>query len=264
VPTTTTLVSPGVYEGGDYRLGQHIRHSGDVFSFNGNATLDLSGWEIEDTSEGNDWTCCIQCVGTLQLFDSTGRGAVIGGRVGVKVWGADSRIAGINFRRQRYIGALMHGHRSRIADCAVIEVGGVSDELYAIGVQFSDAEDCSVIRLAGRDIYRQVNGPREKNGEGVLIAFQSDSRGGRVIDCSLRNSILRKGTMGVFLGQGGGHSISGLYTHNVLFPFGSVAEWASVENVVATYGASAAGALRRGAAALFARSMRPWLWRSKP
>jgi hypothetical protein len=236
---STPITAAGSYGAGDYILANDISAGGTVLHFTGDAKLDLNGKKVEDTSTGNGDTFGILSAGKLDLYDGVGSGKVKGGWAGVKVLGPGSRI-NVDIERSRYIGVYFEGaHGSKVVGGLISEIGGVTNEPYAIGVQVGTCAGVEVIGVRFKNIYRQTNGPGSLGdhlGEGLAVNFSATATNGRLIDSSYSNDEFFIDTIGAFLGIGGSHLIDGFRVHNIFKPAQrAVANNSDIKNVVATY-----------------------------
>ncbi|MBI4079782.1 hypothetical protein HY414_00950 [Candidatus Kaiserbacteria bacterium] len=206
----TIITSAGSYGGGDYKLGANITVAGDALTFGGEAKLDLNGYTIRDTTTGNVWTYGVTGNGKLTLYDSSGGlGKVTGFRVGVKLNGANSKIIGVNLSGNRYMGVWVEGSGSKIIGGEMSNIDGVTDELYAIGVQVGTATDVEVSGVLFRNLYAQSGYTGAAAGEGLPVNFSASSARGIMRYNVAVNDEPRDHTYGVFASgsSGGKHTI---------------------------------------------------------
>jgi hypothetical protein len=220
---TSSITSCGSYGAGNYALGNSLTvSSGDCLVLTGNVTLDLSDKEIKSTATGNAWDYGIQHSGGALLLSRTGGTCnVTGFRAGVRTSGAGSILTGINFCNNRYFAAWIEGDNSKVTGGTISDIGGVTDEAYAIGVQVSDADNVEVSGVTFKNIYRQSGGPGsfgDGQGEGLAVNFAASSTNGKLLNSTYENDEFQRDTIGVFLGSGGGHAVDGFVVHNIFKP----------------------------------------------
>lgn len=203
----TEITNAGSYPAGDYRLAANITVAGNGISFSGQARLDLYGYSIADTTSGNAWTTGVAFAapGSI-LYDSKLSGKVTGFRVGVKFDGAGSFAAGVDLSRNKYMGAWLNADDCAIYGGRIDEIGGVTDEKYAIGVQAPCARPV-VSGVQFRNLYPQAGYTGSAAGEGLPVNFAATCVGGVMRGCVAVNDVPKTNTYGVFGGMGGGHTI---------------------------------------------------------
>lgn len=197
---TTLISAAGTYGPGTYKLAGNI--SGELI-FTGPAKLDLGGFTVNRGGSGNAWDYGVIMQGTGSVIYN---GAVTGARVGVKLEGAGSKIVGIDLSQNRYMGAWLAA-----ASCEVIggkcgNIGGVTDEKYAIGIQ-CDASAPVVRGVRFDEMYPQTGYVGSGAGEGLPVNFAATSVGGLMEACVAINSQAVVNTYGCFAGSGGSHKI---------------------------------------------------------
>ncbi len=211
---STAISSPGTYGAGDYQLSADVSVNGaDAITFTGDATLDLNGHTIIDTAVGNKSSYGVNAAGTLTLYDSRAGQGISGFRVAVKASGAGSNVIGLRITA-RYMGVWLAGDNSTVEGCHIAEIGGVTDEPYAIGVQVGSAQGCRVERTTFRNFYRQAGHTGVGAGEGLPVNLSSNSFGCEMRECVCINDEACADTIGVFAGSGGGHEIRDNLFHN--------------------------------------------------
>lgn len=194
--------------------------SGDGLGLSGNNDVYLNGFNIRSTGNaGNTWDHGIICSGKLRVF---GPGKIFGFRTGVKAEGDDSELHGVDLSNNRYFGAWLSGHNSKVIGGRVANIRGVTDESYAIAIQFGE-DDVGLLqgglveRVKFEELYRQIG--VSSPGEGLAVNFSASSQNCILRDCIAVNSRIEDHTYGVFMGSGGGHSIDGFYVKNFTTPF---------------------------------------------
>lgn len=211
----TIITDPGSYGGGDFKLGADVvvdRGNGLVFTETAN--LDLNGFTIKTNQTGNPWDFGIIMNGPSSTVSN---GNVNGFRVGAKFSGAASASYNVNYSRSRYIGVLIEADDVAVTGGVIGEIGGVSDELYAIGVQ-CNARKCDVSGVTFNNIYPQKDYRGSEAGEGLAVNFSASSDSGRLSACSFSNEEYLGHTTGVFAAGGGNHRIEGFTLRNVFLP----------------------------------------------
>lgn len=224
----TDISSSGEYGPGTYMLTNDITvSSGDGLVFTGPAKVDLNGYTISTSQTGNTWDYGIRF---LSDNSEISNGSVRNFRVGLKATGAFKSI-NVDYSA-RYIGVLIEADNSAILGGTIHEIGGVTDEKYAVGVN-CNAANCLVSGVTFKNIYAQSGYQGSSAGEGVAVNFSASSTSGRLANCSFFNDELRQETIGIF--ASGEHDISGFFMHNIFRPVHSSGPLSSVSNVTVTY-----------------------------
>lgn len=229
-----SITIAGTYGAGDYVLGNDIttaiNNTGGyvaALKFTGAFTLNLNGKKLTNTA-GPGTTSPILSVGvesdyrgTITDSSPTKTGKITGYRVGAKLFGADSDCNGVDLSGNLYIGAWIEGDNSKCNGLKVEDIGGISDEAYAIGIEVSNAEGVEVGNCAFKNIYRQANHPGsfgDHAGVGLAVNFSASSSNGRLLNSTFENDLFQVDTIGAFLGSGGGHVVSNFWHHNIFIP----------------------------------------------
>jgi len=211
---TTSISSAGTYGPGNYHLAADI--SGGMI-FAGDATLDLNGRIIGDVADRDTVTFGVHSTHKLTVLDGIGGGKITGFWAGVKAEGDQSYLLGIDLSGNRYIGALLQGNYCSINGVCCNDIGGVTNEPYATGIQ-CDGFQPIITNCQFRNLYRQHGYQGAAPGEGLAVNLSAQSASGRVQNINFVNDVFEDNTVGVFAGSGGGHVIEWVQTHNVRTP----------------------------------------------
>jgi hypothetical protein len=196
----TPIAGPGSYSKSniEYYLANDIPGS---LAFTGeNVKLNLNGKTVQGTTSGNVHSVGISSTSLFGYFVVFG-GKVTGHRVGVDIRGL-AQLENVDLSGNRYIGANLRGAGSLVRCCECADIGGVSDEAYAIGINIS-GNNTTVKYSTFRNLYRQVAADPSIVGEGCPIVFNTACSGGRAENVIMINDEAREKTIGIFAGRGG-------------------------------------------------------------
>jgi hypothetical protein len=209
------ITSPGTYPAGTYVLQNDITvSSGDGLAFTGPAALDLNGFTVSTSQNGNAWDYGVKFLGANS---SISNGAVTGFRVGVKFEGDGSSSVDVDYSRNRYFGVWIEADNVTVTGGEISEIDGVTDEGYAIGVQ-CNGHGCVVDGVLFQELYPQSGFPGGGVNECVGVNFSAQSASGTFINSTILNTLYGQSTIGVFASGGNGHHIENITTINVMKP----------------------------------------------
>lgn len=239
----TAIRTAGVYGAGRYYLDKDIMvEKGDGLVFPSTASLDMRGYCVRTSQGGNIWDFGIRMEGgNSVLFNSRGRnGCVAGFRVGVKITGSRSKIRNVDFIQSRYMAIWVDADDVEVLGGEISELGGVSDEKYAIGIQVAAAR-FTLARTVFKNIYPQRTYFGDKAGEGLAVNLSAQSVNAHVSGIKFHNDNLVVDTIGIFAGSGGRHRIDNSNFFNVskAVQMAVIGPPTTVSNVVAVYSVGA-------------------------
>lgn len=206
----TAITAPGSYgaSNAEYYLANNI--SGGLVFTGANVKCNLNGKTITGTSSGNTHTVGIQKNGSGYLVVYGGK--VTGHRVGIDIQGA-GQLENVDISGNRYIGANLRGAGSLVRYCDCNDIGGVSDEAYAIGLNIS-GNNSRVEFSRFRNFYRQGAADPSLVGEGCPIVFNASCSGCKATNVVMINDVAAEKTIGIFAGIGGSHLIDQCISRN--------------------------------------------------
>lgn len=207
------ITSPGVYSGKHYYLRNDVTvTTGSAITLTGNdVRLDLNGFAIKSTEQGNAQSFGVVGKGSGNVTITGGK--VTGFRIGIFT-ALVATIENVDFSGCKYIGAHLSGPGSLVRSCSCDGISGVTDEPYAIAVNLS-GNDSVVSNCAFKNIYRQEGASLSKKGEGCAVVFHSRTTGCLAENVFIDNHRALPGTIGIFAGTGGGHSIVHITARNL-------------------------------------------------
>jgi hypothetical protein len=196
---------------GRYFLENDIGVSGrnGIIINSSNVHLDLQGHSISaETNDENAVGRCAIYVRRCCAHVTIQGGSIRGFKVGLSATSCDHLdVFGLSVTRSRRIGINVGGLSCRVSGCAVSDIGGNPSEAYAVGINIACGADVVVEGNRISEIYRQEGCPPEIKGEGCAIILNSASQRCSVVGNVLTNEHSRSGTIGVFGGRAGHHSI---------------------------------------------------------
>lgn len=204
------ISAPGTYPPGTYYLANDITiTSGFALNFPSETIYDrhelnLNGKTIRCLTQGNDETFGIVGSGPSNLIIIGGGASWIDGcRVGVSS-SRQTRVQEVIFTNIRYMAMDLSGPWSRVILNMVGNVGGVTDEAYAVGVNVTGPNPIIQGNYFG-NFYRQAGAPAWLGGEGVAIILGASSSNA-VVEMNYLANDVPAASIGIFAG-GTGHSI---------------------------------------------------------
>lgn len=141
-------------------------------------------------------------------------GALTGFRFGIHSTARETLVHRTDLSGNTYCGCHLSGDHSVFRNNLVRNIGGVDDEIYAVGVNLTSGQ-MTVENNYFQNIYRQQSAPADGQGEGCAIIINRDAKTSRVDRNYITNDEARPGTIGIFVGDGAHH----ILTHNTLCRF---------------------------------------------
>lgn len=210
------IYEPGAYPPGDYYLANDI-------TVTYGAGLTFIAEETKDRAEVNLNGKTIRCVGqdTTGIFGSGPSNLIIIGGGGSWIDGCrigvdstrQTRVQEVIFTNIKFIAMNVSGPWSRIILNVVDGVRGITDRAYSIAVNAGGPN--AIIRgNQFSNFYRQPGAPEWIVGEGVPILLSASATDALVELNTLRNDVATDNTIGIWVGQGGGHVVRGNSVRN--------------------------------------------------
>lgn len=134
-------------------------------------------------------------------------GGLTGFRFGIHSTAKETLVHRTDLSGNTYCGCHLGGDRSAFNHNVVRNIGGVDDEIYAVGINLTSGQ----MGAAGnyfQNIYRQASAPADGEGEGCAIIVNRDAKSSRVDRNYIANDEARLGTIGVFVGDGADHIVT--------------------------------------------------------
>lgn len=195
---------------GKYFLENDIEascHVGIIIN-SSNVILDLQGHSITAGSdnEAAERRCAISIRRSSNV--TVHGGSIHGFKVGLTGTACDHlKVSGLSVTSSRRIGINVGGLSCRVSGCSVSNIRGNPSEAYAVGINVARGSDIVIEGNRISEIYRQEGCPPEVKGEGCAIILNAASERCSAVGNVMTNEHSRSGTIGVFGGRAGHHSI---------------------------------------------------------
>lgn len=195
---------------GKYYLGNDIEVGGDngIIIGSSNVHLDLQGYSI--TAVSDDERAVSRCAISIRrgAHVTVQNGSIRGFMVGLSGTACDHlKISDLSVTRSRRIGINVGGLSCRVSGCSVSDIRGNPSEAYAVGINVARGADIVIEGNRVSEIYRQEGCPPEVKGEGCAIILNAASERCSVLSNVVTNQHNRSGTIGVFGGRAGHHTL---------------------------------------------------------
>lgn len=204
------ISTTGSYSG-DCKLINNITTSagsGTALTIDG--SIDLNGFVLRDTTTGTPaGTGVLLNTHGSRVYDSKGTGKIAGFYQGIKTQSSACSSVGVNVSACRYFGIALYpgADNAKILGGSVGDIGGYPAEAYAIGVQVASAANVLIDGTTIKNMYRQATASASMVGEGLPVNFSSIATSATMQNCFCYNTSARNGTIGVFTGVYGGHTV---------------------------------------------------------